>query len=281
VSTEAAHLQEVDGPGALGGGWRRAWDLLYLMAATEFKRTYFGTALGYLWSVGRPLMLFGVLLAVFTKALKIQSGVPHYPVLLLLNLVLFGFFQEGTITALPSIVSNEAIVRKTQFPRLVIPVASVLTALFNLGLNLVVTFVFILAFGVEPMWTWLLLPVVVLMLLVLTVAVSMILSALYPRFRDLGIIWSVISTALFYGTPVLYSLDAIPSHTASRIIALNPLTPILALARRWIIDPNAPTPLELAGSTLRLMIPIAIYVTVCVLAVVIFRREAPRVAESL
>src|SRR5256885_14562194 len=115
MTEQALELRDVRGPSALGGGWRRSLELLYLIAATEFKRTYFGTALGYLWSVGRPLMLFGVLLAVFTKALKIQSGVPHYPVLLLLNLVLFGFFQEGTITALPSIVSNEAIVRKTQF----------------------------------------------------------------------------------------------------------------------------------------------------------------------
>jgi ABC-2 type transport system permease protein len=260
---------------------RRSWDLLYLMAVTEFKRTYFGTALGYVWSVGKPLMLFGVLLAVFTKALHIQSGVPHYPVLLLLNIVLFGFFQEGTITALPSIVQHEAIVRKTQFPRLVIPVASVLTALFNLGPNIVVTIIFILSFGVSPMWTWLLLPVVVLLLLVITIAVAMILSSLYPRFRDLGIIWTVASTALFYGTPVLYSLDAIHSETAKRVISLNPLTPILALARRWMIDPHAPTPVHIAGGVGRLLISVGIYLAVCVFAVHVFRREAPRVAEAL
>ena len=68
--------------------------------------------------------------------------------LLLLNLVLFGFFQEATGTAVASIVAQEAIVRKTQFPRLVIPLSVVLTALFNLGLNLIVAFVFLLAFGV-------------------------------------------------------------------------------------------------------------------------------------
>jgi ABC-2 type transport system permease protein len=281
MSTDALELKDVRGPSAVGGGWRRARELLYLMAVTEFKRTYFGTALGYLWSVARPLMLFGVLLVVFTEALRIQSKVPHYPVLLLMNIVLFSFFQEGTVTALPSIVSREAIVRKTQFPRLVIPVAAVLTALFNLGLNLIVTFIFILSFGVGPMWTWLLMPVVVVMLLVFTVAVSMILSSLYPRFRDLSIMWTVASTALFYGTPVLYSLDAIHSQTISRIIALNPLTPILALARRWIIDPHAPSPASLSGGTAWLLIPIAIYLLICVGAVLVFRREAPRIAEAL
>jgi ABC-2 type transport system permease protein len=206
--------------------------------------------------------------------------VPHYAQLLLLNLVLFGYFQEGTITALPSIVSNEAIIRKTQFPRLIVPIASVLTALFNVGLNLVVTVIFILAAGVSPRWTWLLLPVVQLLITGLTVAVAMLLSALYPRFRDVGIIWTVASTALFYGTPVLYALDAIHSHTFKALISLNPLTPILALARKWIIDPHAPSPAALAGDT-RLAISIAIYAVVCGLAVWVFSREAPRVAEAL
>ena len=281
MSADALELKEVRGPSAVGGGWRRAWDLLYLMAVTDFKRIYFGTMLGYLWSIARPLMLFGVLLVVFTKALHIQSSVPHYPVLLLMNIVLFGFFQEGTTAALPSIVGREGIVRKTQFPRIVIPVAAVLTSLFNLGLNLIVTFVFILAFGVGPMWTWLLLPVVIALLLILTVAVAMILSSLFPRFRDLSIVWTVASTALFYVTPVIYSLDAIHSQTIARIIAMNPLTPILALARKWIIDPNAPTPAQLSGGTARLLIPIAIYLVICAVAVVVFRREAPRIAEAL
>ena len=153
--------------------------------------------------------------------------------LLLLNIVLFGFFQEATGNAVTSIVTQEAIVRKTQFPRLVIPLAVVLTALFNLGLNLVVVFVFLLAFGVTPMWTWLLFPVLLVALFVFTVAVSMIVSSLYPRFRDVGIIWTVASTALFYATPVLYPLDAV-SQTLRDVISLNPLAPIFELTHRWI-----------------------------------------------
>src|SRR5205807_3425259 len=160
-------------------------ELLYLIAATEFKRTYFGTALGYLWTLARPLMLFGVLLAVFTQAFHLGSRVPHYPVLLLLNIVVFGFFQEATSTAVNSIVTQESVVRKTQFPRLVIPLAVVLTSLFNFALNLVVVFVFLLAFGVGPLWTWLLFPVLLVVLVIFTMAVSMMVSSLYPRFRDM------------------------------------------------------------------------------------------------
>ena len=98
-------LRDVRGPSALGGGWRRSLQLLSLIAVTDFKKTYFGTVLGYLWSLARPLMLFGVLLAVFTQVFRLGSKVPHYPVLLLLNVVLFGFFQEATTTAVTSIVS--------------------------------------------------------------------------------------------------------------------------------------------------------------------------------
>ena len=109
--------------------------------------------------------------------------------------------------------------RKTQFPRLVIPLSVVLTSLFNLGLNLVVVFVFILAYGVEPVWTWLLLPVIVGPLIVITTAVSMIVSSLYPRFRDMAIIWSVLATVLFYATPVLYPIEKVPGALRDLFLA--------------------------------------------------------------
>ena len=89
-------LRDVRGPSALGGGRRRALELLLLIAVNEFKRTYLGTALGYLWSLARPLLLFGVLLVVFTQAFDLGDRVTHYPVLLLFNIVLFRFFQEAT-----------------------------------------------------------------------------------------------------------------------------------------------------------------------------------------
>jgi ABC-2 type transport system permease protein len=273
-------LREVRGPSALGGGWRRALELLYLIAVTDFKRTYFGTVLGYLWSLARPLMLFGVLLAVFTQVFRVGSQVPHYPVLLLFNVVLFGFFQEATTTAVTSIVGQESVVRKTQFPRLVIPLAVVLTSLFNLALNLVVVFIFVLASGVGPMWTWLLFPVILMLLLVITIAVSMLVASLFPRFRDMAIIWTVASTVLFYGTPVLYPLDVVPD-TLRDVILVNPLAPLFELARKWVIDPSAPSPSDVGGGFAHLLPAIGLYVATCILAVWVFNREAPRIAEEL
>jgi ABC-2 type transport system permease protein len=276
----SVELRDVRGPSALGGGWRRALDLLYLIAVTEFKRTYFGTVLGYVWSLARPLMLFAILLAVFTQVFRLGSGVPHYPVLLLFNIVLFSFFQEATLGAVGSIVGQEGVVRKTQFPRLVIPLSVVLTSLFNLGLNLIVVLVFLLGFGVAPMWSWLLFVPILVVLVAITSAVSMIVASLYPRFRDVAIIWSVLATVLFYATPVLYPVEAVP-ETLRKVFLLNPLAPLFELARKWIVDPTAPGPGQAAGSRALLLVPAAIFVLLCVLAVWVFRREAPRIAEEL
>jgi ABC-2 type transport system permease protein len=277
---ETGTLHDVSGPSALGGGWRRALELLIVISTTEFKRTYFGTALGYVWSIARPLLLFAVLLTVFTRITHLSDGVPHYPVLLLFNIVLFGFFQDAAGISVPSVVAQESVVRKTQFPRLVIPVSVVLTTLFTLALNLVVVFVFVLGSGISPRWSWLGLPLIVAMLTVITTATAMILSSLYPRFRDLGIIWSVFATALFYATPVIYALGHI-SPSLQSVVLLNPLAWILELGRRWVIDPTAPTPWSLATSPLQVIVPIAIYVGMCVLAAWVFNREAPRIAEAL
>jgi len=280
VSDAPTPLRPVAGPSAVGGGWRRAFELLYLIAATDFKKHYFGTALGYLWSIARPLLLFAVLLTVFTQVFRLGSEVPHYPVLLLMNIVLFGFFQEATGVAVTSIAAQEGVVRKTQFPRLVIPLAVVLTSLFNLGLNLVVVFAFVLAFGVAPAWTWLGLPLLLVALIALTTAVSMLVSSLYPRFRDLAIIWTVLATVLFYASPVLYPLEKAPAGLRD-VLLLNPLAPLLALARKWVIDPDAPSPSALAGGWVGLLPAVAIFAGTCALAVWVFGREAPRIAEEL
>jgi len=284
VSEAAApDLREVRGPSALSGGRQRFFDLLWLISVTEFKRVYFGTVFGYLWSLIRPLMLFGVLLFVFTQVFRIGSDqVEHYAVMLLLGIVLFTFFQETTTKSVTSVVDQEGIVRKTQFPRLVIPLAAVLTGAFNLGLNFLVVFAFVFAFGVDPTWTWLLLPVALVFLFVLAAAVSSALSVLYVRFRDVAIIWTVVAQVLFYGTPILYPVTAFDDPTIEHLLMVNPLAVIFQQVRVWILaEPQAPTAVEAAGGALNLLPAVAIFVGLCVFAIWIFNREAPRIAEDL
>jgi ABC-2 type transport system permease protein len=276
----SVELQQVKGPSALGGGWRRFGDLLYLISVTEFKKTYFGAALGYLWSVLRPLLLFAVLLFVFTKIFRLGDQVEHYPAMLLFNVVLYGFFSEATSAAVTSIVNQEGIVRKTQFPRLVIPLSVVVTGLFNLGVNLVVVLAFLLALGVEPQWTWLLFPLVGLVLFAFATSVSMGLASLYVSFRDTAIIWSVAVTALFYATPILYPLELVPEAYRDWVL-LNPLTLLFEQARHWVIDPGAPGAVDAAGGWLGLLPAASVFVAICGLGILLFTRAAPRIAEEL
>jgi ABC-2 type transport system permease protein len=277
---EQLELRPVRGPSALGGGAKRFGELLYLVSVTEFKRTYFGTVLGYLWSLLRPLLLFAVLLFVFTKIVRLGSGVPHYPVLLLFNVVLFGFFSEATTTAVMSVVNQESVVRKTQFPRLVIPLSVVMTALFNLGANLIVVLIFIVAFGVSPQWTWLLFPFILVTLFVFATAVATLLSSLYVRFRDTAIIWSVVASALFYATPVIYPIEVVPDRYRD-LIMVNPLSPLFEQARKWVIDPDAPGAVSAAGGWTHLIPAFVLFVGTCAVGAWYFNREAPRIAEEL
>jgi ABC-2 type transport system permease protein len=277
----ALELRPVTGPSALGGGRRRFLDLLWLMAVTEFRRTYFGTVLGYVWSLVRPLLLFSVLLLVFTQAFKVGSDLPNYPVLLLLGIVMFTLFQEATQNSVASVVAQEAIVRKTQFPRLVIPLATVLTASFNFCLNLVIVAVFIAAWGVDPVWTWLLFPLLVGLLVVFTAAVSITLSVLYVRYRDVAIIWGVASQVLFYATPVLYPIELLQNPRLEKLLMINPMAPIFQQMRVWVIEPDAPTASQVAGGAVWLLPAAAIYIGVCIFSVWIFNRDAPRIAEDL
>lgn len=273
-------LREVPGPSALAGGWRRFADLLWLMATTEFKRNYFGTVLGYLWSLIRPLLLFAVLLFVFTRIFRLGSDVANYPVMLLLNIVLFTFFAEATQNAVTSVVNQESVVRKTQFPRLVIPMAVVLTTFFTLGINLLVVLVFILAWGVDPTWTWLLFFPALGLLTVFTVAVCTILSVLYVRFRDVLMIWAVVSQVLFYGTPVIYPIEIVPDEYQQAMFA-NPVAVIFEQIRVWVLDPSAPAATEVVGGWTGLLPAIAIFFGTIALSIWLFKREAPRIAEEL
>ena len=272
--------REMKGPSALGGGWRRFVHLTWIIGLTEYRLTYFGSVLGYLWALMRPLLLFGVLYTVFSQIVKFGGDIPNYPMLLLFDIVLFSFFQDSSQRAVTAVVDSEAIVRKMHFPRMVIPLSTVLTGALNLLLSLVAVFVFILIYGIDPMWTWLLLPVVVIPLLMLTSAVAMLVSSLYVRFRDVQPIWFVLSTILFYGTPVLYAIDTVPAN-AQRYVLFNPLAMLLEQARKWIIDPSARGCVEAIGGWKWAMVPLAIFIATCVLGLWVFNREAPVIAERL
>jgi ABC-2 type transport system permease protein len=282
MSEAVLELQEVHGPSALGGGWRRFLRLTWLVAATDFKLAYFGSALGYVWSLMQPLLFFGVLYVMFALVVNLGKKVADFPVLLLMNIVLFTFFQQATGMSIPSVLNRESLVRKMHFPRLVIPLATVLTATFNLVLNVIVVLGFMLAYGVHPRLTWMLLPAIILLLMAFTAGFAMLLSALYVRYRDVAPIWAVISQALFYASPIFILVENIQSKAPGvvRYYLFNPIATLLQLARHWMIG-HSPGPGAYMGGTVWLLAPLFILLGICLLGYWVFNREAPLIAEEL
>jgi ABC-2 type transport system permease protein len=273
--------REITGPSALSGSLPRFFHLTWTLAVQDFKLRFFGSMLGYLWQLMRPLMLFGVLYFVFTQAIRIGAGIEYFAPTLLMNIVLFTFFGDATGGAVASVVERENLVRKVYFPRLVVPAAIVVTALFNLALNLLAVAIFVFASGVPVRLSWLMLPLLLVALVVFATGIAMLLSALYVRLRDVQPIWEVILQVLFYGTPIIYVIELVHVEWLQRLMMMNPLGAILQQVRHTVIDPNAPSAAEAIGGTPYLLVPAGIVVGLFALGYWVFSREAPRIAEDL
>jgi ABC-2 type transport system permease protein len=278
----AALGRPIKGPSALGTDLRRLGHLSVTLAVMEFKLRFFGSVLGYLWQLMRPLLLFTVLYIVFTKFVRLSADVPFYPAILLTAIVLFTFFSDATSRSVTAVADRENLVRKIEFPRLVVPLAVLLIAYFNLVLNLLAVLVFVLATGVEPRLEWLAFPLLLIPLGMFTGGLAMLLSALFVRFRDVEPIWEVVLQAAFYATPILYTLDKLPNAGLQKaVVLLNPLATIIVQMRHTLIDDSAPNSWDAAGGISHLLIPAGIVVGVLVLGFWVFNREAPRIAEEL
>lgn len=281
AAPEEALVHPVRGPSAVGGDWRRLVHLTRLLAVTDFRLRFFGSALGYLWQVMHPLLLFGVLYLVFTEVVRLGEGVEFYPVALLSGIVLFVFLSESTSQAVQSLVEREPIVRKIQFPRLAVPLSTVVTALFRLGLNLIVVIVFLLISGGEVRLSWLEAPFLIALLVVLAAGLATLLSALYVNLRDVKPIWDVVLQVLFYGSPIFYTIELVPSQTLQELLMMNPFAAILQQFRHAVIDPSNPSAYEAAGGNWQILIPLALIAVIAVGGLRYFDRKAPRIAEEL
>lgn len=285
----AAFGRPIKGPSALGSDPRRLWHLTWALAKTEFKLAFFGSALGYLWQLMRPLLLFSVIYLVISRS-KLAAGnhQPYFGTSLLLGIVLFNFFSEATAGGVSCLVDRENLVRKIEFPRLAVPLSIVLTALLNLSLNLIPVLIFLLAAGGSPLWSWLELPLLVVILALLATGLGMILSVTYVRYRDMRPIWEVVLQMTFYASGIFIAILTLGSVTVgglrislSHVLMGNPFAAILEQARHVFISHSYPTAASAIGGTALLMIPVGIGVAALIGGFLLFDREAPRVAEQL
>ena len=274
-----AHAPDLARPVA-GNGWRHFLYVTRALTATEFKLRYFGSVLGYLWTLLRPLMLFGVLYVVFTHVVRFGDDVPHYPVVLLAAIVLFNFFSEATSGGLTSLVARENLLRKVSFPRASVPISVSMTAAANLALGILVVFAFALIDGVDPGFGWIGFIACVLGAVVFATALSVLLSVLFVRFRDVQPIWEVVLQLLFWGTPIIYTIESVPDDF-QELIMMNPLAVLIQQGRNWLVPSSTDSAADAIGEPVLLLVPLAIFLAVCALSVIAFRRAEGRMAEDL
>jgi ABC-2 type transport system permease protein len=267
-------------PSVLGSDLRRFWSLTWTLAVTEWKLRFYGSVLGYAWTLARPFLFFGVIYFVFTEIVGLAKNVPNYGVYILFSIVFFNFFGEVTGNSVGALVAREGLLRKMRFPRLVIPMSVALTGLFNLACTLVAVMIFAIISGVYPTWGWLELPVIILLLALLATGIGMLLSSLYVRYRDMQPIWDVTQQVLFYASPILYVATLVPPKYQHAYMC-NPLASLLSAMRHAVVDPTAPTAATLIGGTARLLIPLGLIAIAVVIGAWVFNREAPRIAENL
>jgi ABC-2 type transport system permease protein len=263
-----------------GSDWHHFLNVTRALTATEFKLRYFGSVLGYLWTVLRPLMLFGVLYVVFTHVVRFGDEVAHYPVVLLAGIVVFNFFGEATGGGLTSLVARENLLRKVAFPRVAVPISISLTAAANLALGILVVFGFALIDGVTPTVGWIGFLGCVLLAMGLATALSVMLSVLYVRYRDAQPVWEVVLQMLFWGTPIIYTIESVPDGFREAMM-FNPLAVAIQQGRHWLVESSTMSAADAIGGAALLLVPLAIFGLIAGLSFLLFRREAPRIAEDL
>jgi ABC-2 type transport system permease protein len=258
---------------------RRIWRLVTVLTEMEIKLRYADSALGYVWTIGKPLSLFSILYVVFGRLARFGSPMPHYALYLVIGVMLWAFFAEGVTRTMSSLVASGPLLRKLPFPRLVIPLSASLTALITFGLSVVAVGIFIAANALPPRLEWLVLLPEIVELYLFILGLGLILAVFYVRLRDVTQIWDLVVQLLFFLSPIIYPFTIVPAR-GRELMLLNPFTQVMQDVRALILYPQDVIAAPAAFSPLRLL-PLAAAAFVLVVGVLLFKREEPWLAERV
>jgi ABC-2 type transport system permease protein len=261
--------------------YKYSFILLLELVRTDFKLRYQGSILGYLWSLLRPLAIFTVLYFVFVKFLKVGDGIPHFSIYLLVGIVLWNFFVEITSGSVGSILAKGDLIRKINFPKYVIVLATSFSAVINLILNFAVVLIFMFLFGTSVTWQYIyFVPFLLFELYVFGLSLAFILAATNIKYRDISYIWEVILQVAFYATPILYPLTMIPA-TAQKIILLNPVAQIIQDIRYVLVTNKTIVGTNVYSSEVAVFIPLLIVFMTAFAGMFYFKRQSKYFAERV
>jgi ABC-type polysaccharide/polyol phosphate export permease len=220
-------------------------NLLYNLVRRDLTVRYKSTVLGFFWSFVKPLALTAIFYVVFDKIIKLdfrERGRIPFALHLLTGMLAWTFFAGATGESLHVILANANLIKKLRLPLVVFPLSVVISHFIHFLMALLVLMGLLILAGLTPTASLLLLPPIVLLLFLLTLAVALALAALNVFYRDIGSFWEVLTTAWFYATPIIY-----PVYTATdrmRDLNLgwlkwlylgNPLTPIVLACRQVLL----------------------------------------------
>ena len=217
-------------------GLKELWqyrELFYFFTWRDVKVKYKQAALGILWAILQPLIMMLMFTLIFSKALKVNSdGIP-YPVFALSGLLIWNIFSNGLLNSANSMVTNANIIKKIYFPRLIIPISAILTALVDFAFALII-YAFVLIYyrqDVSFVKLIIYLPLSILLTMVTTFGLGSFLAALNVKFRDFQYLIPFLIQFLLFANPVLYSAKAFTNPWINAVMKANPIAASIQLCR--------------------------------------------------
>ena len=245
--------------------------ILFNFAISDLKIRYKNSILGIFWSLIEPLLMLGVLFFVFSTMFKFE--IENFPIYLLLGIICYNFFKNGTTFALNSLTNRSSLMTQIYFPRSIPGISSGVTAAIMLILELVVLGIFMIVLEFTPPITILILPLILALEFLLILGIALPLSVLNVKFKDTEFIWMVVVHAGFFLTPIFYQFDMLPDNIQS-ILQFSPVVQIVTMAHHVVLYgvlPSINSILYAVGSTSVIMI----------IGYLIFRKYQSRIVEEI
>jgi ABC-type polysaccharide/polyol phosphate export permease len=209
-----------------------SWYLIVQFALKDFKIRYTHSVLGYAWSVLNPLVFAVIYYLVFSKFVRFD--VPNYPGFLLIGIVLWNFFSEGTSNGIGSLLARSSILTKVSMPRYVVVCAALLNALLTFAISLVIIGLILWFTGTHLTMASVAFPVLLIDLVLLTLGVALFLAPLHVRYHDVGYLWGIAVQVGFWLTPIIYQEVMIPPRW-QWLMTYNPMARIVLYSRQAVI----------------------------------------------
>ena len=222
-------VYQFEGDANVWRDWRKTATLVKHLTWRHLAARYRSSALGFVWSLLNPMLLMGVYTFVFNFIFRATvPGIP-YPVFFLTGILAWNFIGTAATNAAVSLVDSVALINKTAFPRLALPISAVFSNAINYLMTLPLLITFNLLFGITPTLSLLLLPCALLLLLLIALGIGVLLAALMPFFRDLQHLIEVLFTIWFFLTPVLYPMSLVRQNLPEGLLPLYELNPMVGI----------------------------------------------------